>query len=180
MLSNERALSNEAIESMLKAMEIISSAQLDNISYDKTIICTIVDNSRATQESYYTVSDGSVRFKAYVTSTEGNKYDIDDQVYVKIPNGDYSKQKIIEGYYIAENDVVPATYVSPLDTFLDMAELTVDSNGDKINIIESLTANGDISQIPIWNWQIDPTTNAVDDLQVNGIYNTLGIQANFK
>lgn len=177
------AISEDAVQSILQAMEIISTAKLNDISYDKTIICTIADNSRAAQESYYTVTDGSVRFKAYVTSTEdASKYKVNDQVYVKIPNGDYSQQKIIEGYYVAENEVVPVTYVSPLDTFLGMSELTAE-NGSQSNIIEGLTANdaaAAVNPIPIWQWSADVSQDVVDDLQVNGIYDTIGLQASFK
>lgn len=174
-------LSSEAVESMLKAMEIVSSAQLNNVSYDQTIICTIIDNSHAEKESYYTVSDGRAKFKAYVTTNEDmKKYKIDDQVYVKIPKGDYTQQKIIEGYYVSEKDIVPVTYVSPLDSFLDMSELTADSNGDKINIRAGLVANGEKKEIPIWQWQINKSKDSVDDLQNNGIYDTIGLQASFK
>ena len=87
------ALSTQAVESMLQAMSIISTSQLNTISYDKTIVCTIVDRSAASKQSYYMVTDGSTRFKAYVQNTqEAEEYDVDDQVYVKIPNGDFSKK----------------------------------------------------------------------------------------
>jgi hypothetical protein len=72
-------LSQEAVQSMLDAMKIISSAEMNNISYDTTIVCTITDNSHAAKESYYMVTDGSVKFKAYVLSTEDTtKYKVDD------------------------------------------------------------------------------------------------------
>ena len=65
------ALSQDAVKSMLDSIKIISSAEMKNISYDKTVICTIVDNSHAAKESYYTVSpEDGVKFKAYVMSAE--------------------------------------------------------------------------------------------------------------
>ena len=88
---------------------------------------------------------------------------------VKIPNGDYSKKKFIEGYYVSEDTVVPVTYVSPFDTFLDMATLT------ESTVSEGLIANK-TAAIPIWQWDISKSKRGtVDDLQANGIYDTLGI-----
>lgn len=173
------ALSQQAVESMLQAMDIIAAKQFNSVSYDQTIICTIVDRSSASKEFFYTVTDGSAKFKAYVLSAqEAEEYDVDDQVYVKIPNGDYSKKKYIEGYYISEDTVVPIAYTSPLDTFLDMANLT--SEGSQTAISEGLIANK-TAAIPIWEWRIDDSSkNAADDLQANGIYDTLGLQADFK
>lgn len=169
------ALSQAAVESMLKAMDIIATNQFNNVSYDQTIVCTITDRSKAAKQFYYTVTDGSAKFKAYVLSTqEAEEYDVNDQVYVKIPNGDYSKKKFIEGYYVSEDTVVPVTYVSPFDTFLDMATLT------ESTVSEGLIANK-TAAIPIWQWDISKSKRGtVDDLQANGIYDTLGIQADFK
>lgn len=175
------ALSTQAVESMLQAMSIISTSQLNTISYDKTIVCTIVDRSAASKQSYYMVTDGSTRFKAYVQNTqEAEEYDVDDQVYVKIPNGDFSKKKIIEGYYVSEETMLPSTYTSPFDTFLDMANLTSEADGSQSSISEGLIANH-TAAIPLWQWSVDKTKkNTADDLQANGIYDTLGIQADFK
>ena len=91
------ALSQQAVESMLQAMDIIAAKQFNSASYDQTIVCTITDRSSASKKFFYTVTDGSTKFKAYVLSApEAEEYDVDDQVYVKIPNGDYSKKKYIE------------------------------------------------------------------------------------
>ena len=173
------ALSQQAVESMLQAMDIIAAKQFNSASYDQTIVCTITDRSSASKKFFYTVTDGSTKFKAYVLSAqEAEEYDVDDQVYVKIPNGDYSKKKYIEGYYISEDTVVPIAYTSPLDTFLDMADLT--SEGSQTTISEGLIANK-TAAIPIWEWRIDDSSkNTADDLQANGIYDTLGLQADFK
>ena len=171
------ALSQQAIESMLQAMDIIATKQVKNVSYDQTAVCTIVDRSNASKQSYYTVTDGSARFKAYVLSAqEADEYDVDDQVYVKIPNGDYSKKKYIEGYYIAEDKEIPATYTSPMDTFLDITTLTTEGSQSSIN--EGLIAN-ESAEMAIWSWRAGENDSA-DDLQINGIYDTLGLQADFR
>jgi translation initiation factor 2B subunit (eIF-2B alpha/beta/delta family) len=64
------SLGQESIESMMKAISTIAESYMNSISYDETIICTIVDDSHAKQEFYYTVTDGSIRFDAYVTSVD--------------------------------------------------------------------------------------------------------------
>lgn len=173
------ALSPQAVESMLKAMDIIATNRDNDISYDQTIVCTIVDNSQAEKQSFYTVtSDGNIKFKAYVLSSQdATEYDVGDQVYVKIPNGEYDKKKVIEGYYVSDSDVVPVTYVSPLDSFIDMDTLTKENP----DYSESLIAN--ISQeIPVWAWDITQLKQEsyADDLQANNIYDTLGLRADFK
>ena len=174
------ALSQEAVQSMLDAMKIISSAEMNNISYDTTIICSIVDNSHAAKESYYTVTDGSIKFKAFVLSAEdATKYKIDDQVYVKVPGGDFTRQKVIEGYYVADSAEVPATYVSPLTGFLGMKSLTDDAHGNYTLVQKALVANKS-PRIALWNWSINALDDSVDDLQLSGLYDTLILQAQFK
>lgn len=165
------AIAPQALESLLQSMNIIAEKSLHEVSFDKTIVCTIVDNSNAEKQSYYTVTDGSVRFDAY--DIQGNKiYKVNEQVYVKIPNGDFTDKKIIDGYYISDKNNLPVTYVSPLDTFLDMSTLT------QLGISEGLIANSNTLEIPIWN--IDLTKSEYDDLQQNGIYDTIGLQGHFK
>ena len=174
------ALSQEAVQSMLDAMKIISSAEMNNISYDTTIICSVVDNSHAAKESYYTVTDGSIKFKAFVLSTEdATKYKVDDQVYVKVPGGDFTRQKVIEGYYVADSAEVPATYVSPLTGFLGMKSLTDDAHGNYTLVQKALVANKS-PRIALWNWSINALDDSVDDLQLSGLYDTLILQAQFK
>jgi len=85
---------------LLKAMKTISDATVSSLSYDKTLICHIIDNSKA-EEGQYTVSDGSSTFYAYSDNTEYKK---NESVYVSIPQDDFSKSKLITGKYIADED----------------------------------------------------------------------------
>jgi hypothetical protein len=66
----------------------VVDGKLNNITYDKTIICTIVDTSKKDEGYYTVVTEENVKFDAI---SESNQYRIDDQVYVTIPQGDYSK-----------------------------------------------------------------------------------------
>jgi hypothetical protein len=85
---------------LLKAMQTISESTVSQLSYDKTVICHIIDNSKA-DEGQYTVTDGSSTFYAYSDNTEYKK---NEAVYVSIPQDDFSKTKLIVGKYIADED----------------------------------------------------------------------------
>ena len=101
-------------EETLRAMEIIAQSVVDKVSFDKTIVCTIKDNSNAQYGEYY-VTDGSSSFFAY---TETTTYEIGDSVYVSVPNGDFDNQKLIRGRYIANSDGEAYNYVSPFNKFV--------------------------------------------------------------
>jgi hypothetical protein len=52
------------VESLFQGVEILIDKRLEEVSYDSTIICTIVDNSEK-KNGKYRVSDGSVTYIAY-------------------------------------------------------------------------------------------------------------------
>jgi hypothetical protein len=113
-------------------MDILNAKALSSISYDKTILCTIV-NDKDKKEGKYEVSDGSRIFVAYSTD---DRYHIDDNVYVTIPQGDYENQKIIVGKKTSEIEK-PFNFITPFDTFFSMTENLV-QNDEEL----SLVANG--------------------------------------
>lgn len=171
------SITPEAMESVLNAIQIIADAsKKTDGNGDKTIVCTVVDDSNR-HNSQLMVSDGSVKFMAsLIQSTDIDKYDVGDQVYVRIVQGDFSNDKIIDGFYVAGDTTVPATFTPPLDTFLGVGDLPM-TDGSQTDIIAGLIANGTISEKPIWSWV--PRAED-DDLQANGIYDTIGLQASFK
>ena len=102
-------------ENLAQAVEIIVKSQLEGLAYDKTLLCSIVDNSQA-KEGIYRVTDGSVEFTAY--STDKN-FNVGANVYVQIPQGDFNQQKTIIGKKVsAESESV--TWISPLNNFVDI------------------------------------------------------------
>ena len=169
------ALSTSVTESLLQAVDIIASSKLGEVSYDQTIICTVVDNSEIQKRGFYTVSDGKVRFKAYTDVTD---YKIGDQIRVTIPNGDFNAKKYVDGLCAKDDDSTPITYVSSLDSFLNMADLILSTDnvyGElKANNIDLNNPNG----IPIWHTVLD--NDQFIDLQQNGIYDAMGLSADFK
>ena len=194
------AINSNSIEELLKAIDVIASHRAsENNAYDQTIVCTITDNSKAEQFGYYTVTNDTITFDAYSDNLE---YKVGNYVRVSIPNGDFSQQKYITGLYQYNNSEV-ISYVSPLDTFMDVGVL-VDNRAPKggklinpqppappANANEiaqpyaGLIANGQeknlqyikAAALESKDWELDSTKSL---LQATGIYDTIGLQADFK
>lgn len=109
-------------------MSIIAQAEVAKVACDKTVTCTIIDDTNKT-EGKYRVSDGSTEFYAYSDNTT---YANNNVVYVTIPNGDYTQQKIITGKYTEDSDE-PYIYTKPFDTFLPCSPNIV-TNGQKVGL----------------------------------------------
>lgn len=164
-------------ESILQAVEIVVGKCLNDVAYDKTEICTILSD-KDKKNGRYTVTNGSTKFDAFVDTSHNAEaipeYKIDDSVRVSIPNGDYSQKKYIQGLNIVDNDTCPITYVSPLDTVLDMTDNII--SGEKLR---GLRAN-DVNQSEWCIWSADCSQPAYRKLQNNGLYDTIAIKADFK
>ena len=161
--------SYEIGESLCKSMAIIAQKAVNEIQCDKTIICTIVDNSKK-DLGYYTVSDGNVKFTA--SSDSKYTYQVDDQVQVTIPQGDYSRQKVIIGKYTADDENIPVAYVSPLETVITMTDNILPP------VTGSLIANGSTPSIVLF----EGTLNNSDKVEIsnNQNYTSLALSAKFK
>jgi hypothetical protein len=95
---------------------VIIAQKIKGLQFDLTKICTITDNSKA-QNGAYTVTDGSITFEAY---SENKTYKVGDAVRVSVPNADFTDKKYIIGKYVTDNSITPITYVSPLESILDI------------------------------------------------------------
>ena len=158
---------NNYAESLFDAIKIIAEERIANLNYDKTLICTIT-NIADEKNDIYVVSDGSISFKA---RGDGNKYKIDDQVRVLILNGDYSKEKFIQGKYKKDDDIAPITYVSPLESVLDMTENLSKTTGEFGIVADGMGIQKEI---------LLETFNFDDEIYDNEIFNTLFLSAEFK
>lgn len=98
--------SDELTETLLEAMDTVIGARLQQLPYDKTIICTIMDDTQRGLGKYRVSADGVSLFTAYADSDI--EYYKDTQVYVKIINNNTSISRIITGKYINTTD----TYTS--------------------------------------------------------------------
>ena len=88
-------------EAICKAAETIFSGKFKELEFDITNAYTIKDVSNRTKGKYI-VTDGDIEFEAY---SEKLDYNLNDEVYVMIPKGDFGKEKIILG--LKPNDNKP-------------------------------------------------------------------------
>jgi hypothetical protein len=144
-------------------MDIVNHSALSALSYDKTVLCTITDDTEK-EEGKYIVSDGAKSFDAYSTDT---KLKTKDNVYVMIPEGKYENQKMIVGKKTSKEEK-PFIYSSPFDNYFPMT----------VNFAASakpgeLVANDDIEHVEL--------LEAFDISEYNVVkYNRLGIRADIR
>ena len=72
---------------VLGAIDLIVQERMKDLKFDKTIVCTIIENLG---EGVYLVNDGSTNFEAVADILS---YPIGFQVNVLVPQGDYNNQK---------------------------------------------------------------------------------------
>lgn len=164
-----------------QAVDEIVSKRLEGIKYDNTILCTIVDDSKA-KAGEYTVTDGATKFIAYAALTD---YKINDVVYVTIPNNDHREQKIIIGKQVT-NDTTPFIFTTPFDTIVDVSSNLVNGVAGERNLIannpdippEDATQDSDEYYIHQNVKRLVWERNFEDSMVVG--FNRLGIQGQFR
>lgn len=172
------------VEQILQATGIVVENYLNQLAFDRTEDCVIIDAS-GKKDGKYVVSNGSMKFDAYVnTSGEKDKiptYKLNDSVRVSVPNGDYTQKKYIEGLSV-KDDSNPITYVSPLDSMLDITGNIVNTTED----VWGLCANNNQEENVIDKssgktiWSISLTDAAYKDLYGSDIFDTIALKADFK
>lgn len=158
------------VEQFFQSIDVILTQRLNDLSYDKTIIATIINDSDK-ENGHYIVSDGTIKFDAYANDLN---YKIDDQVRITVLNGDWSQKKFIAGKYSdKENNNVPLSYKPPLSTTM------LDSQSSLSTITSwTFTTNNSNHLQTLWTKRIT-SDDKYYALQTNGIYNTITISADF-
>ena len=158
---------NSINENLCQAIDIIVQERLSHISFDTTILCKIVDDSKKEQGIYIVKSDDT-KFEAYSniqTLLNG------DSVYVQIPSGDWNEQKFILSKKTSESDNSSLIYRNPFSNFINIT-------GNLVNIgtnEQGLIANdSNLKEIEIWSYN-----SAQQEEPLKG-YTSLGIKAKFK
>ncbi len=159
---------SDILESLFKGVDILIDKKLENVSFDSTIVCSIINNSNS-KNGEYKVSDGSVSYIAY---SDQSDYKVGDQVRVSIPMGDFSQKKFIVGKYSVDENQ-PITYVSPADQILNISNNLISQN----SLMASILANGNTAEKVIWQKELDESFTA---MQTNNLYNTIVLKASFK
>ena len=93
-----------------QAVNTIIDAKLQGMKYDYTDRCTIIDDSKASIGKYR-VDNGKAKYYAYSENTE---YKEGQNVYVLIPQNDYTKDATILGKVVTEDEGVIES-ASPLN-----------------------------------------------------------------
>lgn len=138
---------------------------------DTTIICTITDNTQK-KDGIYWVTDGAAKFIAK-TDANSRYYNVGDTVRVLAIKGDLGNC-YISGKYSQNTDSDPLTYISPTGMTVSMTDNLIPNKFDTWGII----TNGNETQKCLWNVSLNDSD--FKDLQVNSIYNTLILKADFK
>lgn len=157
-------------EDLFNSIDTIVGQRLSALSFDTTVIATIVDDSKKAQ-GHYVVSDGSIKFDAYTNDTN---YKVDDQVRVTVLNGDWSQKKFIAGKYVDdETNMEPVHYIPPLGTTMGIGSTPLGTR----DCWELITNDRSLMQT-------DPVTMHISDddttLQVEGIYNVITLSTEVK
>lgn len=169
---------SDMIESLFQGMTILIDKKLEDLAFDTTIICRIVDDSNC-KNGQYKVSDGSAIYTAY---SEKQDYKSGESVRVAILNNDYSQRKFILGLYGDDEANTPITYVSSADSVVNISgnlvEPVYDSEDNLIPFSKGILMNGPADSYIIWNRRFP--NGELNYLQNSGIYNTLIVKADFQ
>lgn len=163
--------SMQYLDNICEAIDIIAKNVVKGLNFDQTILCTITDDSQA-KKGEYLVTDGS---SIYNVISNNHTYKTGTQVYVLIPKGDYSQQKIIVSEYSIEKeqDENNKGYIKPIDTIIPVEEIEIefDNNIEELGLIaNSAQALG----------QGSATSDINKDLELDTQYTRLSVEASFK
>lgn len=176
-------------EILCQAVDTILSERLKSVSFDSTILCTIVDDSRRL-EGIYTVSNGSAKFDAY---SQINTYRKNNNVYVQIPGGDFDQQKFIVAKK-TDNTDEPLIYKNLFDSLVDVSGNMINSfiphteSGLTANLPEDVELGWN-DAITLWSYNLNEgeylwENNKTPLRREFGIdivgYSRLGLQADFQ
>lgn len=158
-------------EIICEAVDTLVQKRLSEISFDTTILCSIVDDSER-DKGKYIVSNGSAKFEAYSNDTSLRNR---NNVYVQIPNGDWNQQKIIIGKKI-DGEEAPINYISPMSQLVDITGNLL-FNEHSYGLIANNPNETVIDNIEVYNMH----TTSIEEFK-NGLpqYTRLGLSAQFR
>lgn len=163
-------------EILCESVQILINKSLEDLQFDRTIKCEIVDDTNK-KDGKYIVTDGSAKMEAYCETAD--KYNVGEQVYVTVPGNDYTQKKIIVSKYVENENSAPAAYVSPLGTFLDVSGNLCPTGS------WSIAANGSNAAGDPCIYKHIASINLTDskyNIRANDtkLYDTIGVAADFQ
>lgn len=154
-------------EIWLTAMDALIQNRLAGLDYDKTIKAKIIKDKG--NGLYMVEQDGVIKFDAQAINNA--TYSINDEVYILVPQGDFSSSKVIVSKSKLNDNNSIVNYVSPLDTIVSSDNLATN-----ITATYGIQANGnDIGNEPLAILNLEEL-----GLKHNFMYNTLGLNVSFK
>ena len=165
--------SNNYGEILCQATEILAQQLIDKVSYDRTLLCTIINDDEK-DLGKYRVQNSEAIFDAYTSDTSFKK---GDQVYVSVPMGDWNEQKLIVGKKMKDINQ-PITYKDPFESFVNITNNLIDGSMKQ----QGLIAN-DINResILLWSYNKENSDALVKSSgEAFGGFTRLAISADFQ
>ena len=160
-------------ELFCEAVDTIVQERLTHVSFDKTILCTIVDDTNRSRGLYTVTENDNIKFEAYSSDTSYRK---GNNVYVQNPGGDWNQQKIIISKKTTDT-IEPYTYQEPLSHLVDITGNIVNGNPSA-----GLIANAKTDEVVINPYKDEYQCITLWSYSGNDYagYTRLGIQAQFQ
>lgn len=159
-------------EILCQATEILAQQLIDKVSYDKTLLCTIITDDEKNIGKYQ-VQNSEAIFDAYTSDTSFKK---GDQVYVSVPMGDWNEQKLIVAKKMKDINQ-PITYIDPFESYVNITNNLIDTNLNQ----QGLIANGEKESVLLWSYNKENSEALVKSSgEALGGYTRLAIGAEFQ
>ena len=154
-------------EIWLTAMDALIQNRLAGLDYDKTIKAKIIKDKG--NGLYMVEQDGVIKFDAQAINNA--TYSINDEVYILVPQGDFSSSKVIVSKSKLNDNNTIVNYVSPFDTIVSSDNLAT-----SLTTTYGIQANGNnIGNEPLVVLNLEEL-----GLKHNFMYDTLGLNVSFK
>lgn len=144
----------DLIDNILDSISLIVDKKIESLKFDKTSICTVLDDSKAHQGKYL-VTDGYSSFYVYSNDTAYKRGNV---VNVNIPNGDYSETKYIVGLNMTENN--------------NDSSLTDKTQEEIVNQVldSNITVSGETKTLREWIVEFATSSSAIPISKVDSLF----------
>ena len=144
----------DLIDNILDSINLIVDKKIESLKFDKTSICTVLDDSKAYQGKYL-VTDGYSSFYVYSNDTAYKRGNV---VNVNIPNGDYSETKYIVGLNMTANN--------------NDSSLTDKTQEEIVNQVlnSNITVSGETKTLREWIVEFATSSSAIPISKVDSLF----------
>lgn len=150
-----------SFDKLLEAMSKIADSSDSKLKYDKTVIMEIIQLVDATTGEYAVKYQGNT-LQAFVADLNA-KYNKGDSVYVKIPEGDFTNTKIIEGK-VSNKDTTEQERNIISNTIIDVEpSWFAESTYGVLPKVDGLSSGNAPNEIGIWAHNDEDTQHTGTD-----------------